>query len=149
LPTIFVKAYVMAAKEFEAALPQKRSGEGRWWRECCCYLQRPEEGPDAAGEKIMASAQSSMQEAVSEELIGERRLWTAVVVMAVEDWRNGTLRSRRDAQRFLFENDKDFEMVCASAGLEPGCLRAKLLKLGARVEMKNTWRDAVRERLAA
>ena len=29
------------------------------------------------------------QEGVTEDCISERRLWTAVVVTAVEDWRNG------------------------------------------------------------
>ncbi len=90
-----------------------------------------------------------MQEAVTEELIGERRLWTAVVVMAVEDWRNGSLRARREAQRFLFDDDKDFMAVCASAGIDPSSLRAKLLKIGHRVEMQNSWRDEVRGRLVA
>jgi len=98
---------------------------------------------------MSASAQGSRQEAVTEELIGERRLWTAVVVMAVEDWRNGTLRSQREAQRFLFENDDDFFAVCASAGLDPASLRAKLLKIGHRVEMENSWRGALRDRLVA
>ena len=85
----------------------------------------------------------SLQESVAEEFIGERRLWTAVVVMAVEDWRTGTLRSQREAQRFLFDDEKDFNEVCASAGLEPGSLRAKLLKMGHRVAMNNSWRDTV------
>lgn len=98
---------------------------------------------------MSARAQGSLQEAVTEELIGERRLWTAVVVMAVEDWRNGTLRSQREAQKFLFENDKDFNAVCASAGLDPSSLRSKLLKIGHRVEMENGWRGALRGRLLA
>jgi hypothetical protein len=98
---------------------------------------------------MSTSAQGSLQEAVTEELIGERRLWTAVVVMAVEDWRNGSLRARREAQRFLFDNDKDFMAVCASAGLDPSSLRAKLLKIGHRIEMVNSWRDEVRGRLVA
>jgi len=59
------------------------------------------------------------------------------VVVAVNDWRNGTLRARRKAQEFLFENDKDFEMVCAGAGLEPGDFRTRLLKIGQRIEMQN------------
>jgi hypothetical protein len=42
------------------------------------------------------------QNNVTEELISERRLWTAVLVNAVEDWRGGTLRARREAQEFLF-----------------------------------------------
>jgi len=98
---------------------------------------------------MSASAQVSSQEAVTEATIAERRLWTAVVIMAVEDWRNGTLRSQREAQRFLFENDEDFKAVCASAGLDPASLRSKLLKIGHRVEMENNWRDAVRSRLVA
>lgn len=74
------------------------------------------------------------QEGVTEECISERRLWTAVIVMAVEDWRNGSLRSRREAQSFLFDNT-DFQSVCASAGLDPATLRARLLKIGQRVHM--------------
>jgi len=98
---------------------------------------------------MSTNTQVSSRDSVTEESIGERRLWTAVVVMAVEDWRNGTLRSQREAQRFLFENDKDFNAVCASAGLDPSSLRAKLLKLGHRVEMENSWRMAMRDRLVA
>jgi hypothetical protein len=49
-------------------------------------------------------------------------LWTAVIVMAVEDWRNGSLRARREAQSFLFEDNADFQAVCASAGLDPATL---------------------------
>ncbi len=75
------------------------------------------------------------QEGVTEDCISERRLWTAVVVMAVEDWRNGSLRARREAQSFLFEDNTDFQAVCASAGLDPATLRARLLKIGQRVHM--------------
>jgi hypothetical protein len=53
---------------------------------------------------------------VTEELISELRLWTAVLVHAVEDWRSGTLRARREAQDFLFNNDKDFETVVLLGG---------------------------------
>jgi hypothetical protein len=75
------------------------------------------------------------QEGVTEGCISERRLWTAVVVMAVEDWRNGSLRARREAQSFLFEDNEDFQAVCSSAGLDPATLRARLLKIGQRVHM--------------
>lgn len=75
------------------------------------------------------------QNQVTEDLIGERRLWTAVIVNAIEDWRTGTLRARREAQAFLFEDHADFEDVCARAGLEPACFRGKLLKLGRQIEM--------------
>lgn len=75
------------------------------------------------------------QEAVTEECISERRLWTAVIVTAVEDWRNGTLRARRAAQSFLFEDESDFQSVCESAGLNPDSLRSRLVKIGKKVEM--------------
>lgn len=76
------------------------------------------------------------QNEATEESISERRLWTAVLVMAVEDWRDGTLRARRAAQQFLFENDRDFNEVCAGAGLDPQSFRTKLLKIGRRIEMQ-------------
>jgi hypothetical protein len=79
------------------------------------------------------------QNAVTEDSIGTNRLWTAVIVKAVEDWRMGSLRARREAQKFLFEDDRDFCQVCASAGLDPSLFRSKLLKLGCRVEMRGTY----------
>ena len=75
------------------------------------------------------------QNNVTEELISARRLWTAVLVNAVEDWRRGGLRVRREAEEFLFESDADFEMVCAGAGLDAGDFRARLLKIGSRIEI--------------
>jgi hypothetical protein len=54
------------------------------------------------------------QEGVTEDCISERRLWTAVVVTAVEDWRNGSLRARREAQSFLFEDNTDFQRAARS-----------------------------------
>ena len=32
---------------------------------------------------------------VTPEMIAERRLWTAVIVHAVQDWLSGTLREKR------------------------------------------------------
>jgi hypothetical protein len=72
----------------------------------------------------------------TEELIGERRLWTAVLVLAVEDWRQGSMRKRRDAERFLFEEEKNFQHVCASAGLDPNDIRRRLLKVGRRSHLE-------------
>jgi hypothetical protein len=75
----------------------------------------------------------------TEECIGERRLWIAVVTRALEDWRTGTLRERREAQRFLFEADQDFARVCAGAGFDPASLRAQLSKIGRRISMEGPW----------
>lgn len=65
--------------------------------------------------------------------LGVERLWLAVVVQAVEEWRNGTLRDKRLAQQFLFDDRNDFQAVCANAGLDADNLRSKLLKIGRRV----------------
>jgi hypothetical protein len=80
---------------------------------------------------------------ISEGHIPERRLWTAVLIMAVEDWQSGSLRAKRAAQQFLFEDDRDFEEVCAGAGLDPATLRAKLLKIGKRVAMHGPLTNAI------
>jgi hypothetical protein len=60
--------------------------------------------------------------------MSERGLWTAVLLKAVEDWRSGTLRARREAADFLFNDEKDFETVCAAAGLNAQYVRAKLAR---------------------
>lgn len=59
----------------------------------------------------------------------EQRLWTAVLAQAVTEWRQGTLRSRRAAETFLFDEPEDFRAVCASAGMNADFLRGRLLKL--------------------
>jgi len=82
--------------------------------------------------------QTDAQNTVTEELIGDRRLWTAVLVSAVEDWRNGSLQRRRNAQEFLFDSAGDFQSVCARAGVEPISFRARLLKIGNIIEMHST-----------
>jgi len=87
-----------------------------------------------------AQGKVDMHNNVTEALISARRLWTAVILNAVEDWRNGTLRARREAQEFLFENDKDFETVCTAAGLDAYDFRSRLLKIGSRVEMRTPFR---------
>jgi len=79
------------------------------------------------------------QDAVTEEAISERRLWTAVLVTAVQDWRVGTLRAKRSAQQFLFEDDRDFTEVCAGAGIDPSSFRLRLVKIGRKIEMTGTW----------
>lgn len=79
------------------------------------------------------------RDTVTEDLIAERRLWTAVVVSAVEEWRSGSLRARREAQQFLFENKQDFELVCAGAGLDANDMRLRLLKIGRMVDLDGSF----------
>lgn len=83
--------------------------------------------------------QTNHQSNVTEDCVSERRLWTAVVARALEDWRTGTLRERRKAQQFIFEDHEDFERACFFAGLDRECLRSRLLKIGRKVEMESTW----------
>ncbi len=83
-----------------------------------------------------AEIQASSYHTATEDVISERRLWTAVLVNAVEDWRNGTLRARREAQDFLFNSDQDFEMVCTAAGLNWQNFRGKLSKISRQVQME-------------
>jgi hypothetical protein len=63
----------------------------------------------------------------------EVRLWQAVIVDAIQEWMSGPLRRKREAENFLFNDNKDFPLVCASAGMDAGCLRKKLARLVAPV----------------
>lgn len=64
-----------------------------------------------------------------ERPISEEKLWVAVLAQAVEDWQGDRLRSKREAEQFLFEDEKDFQVVCARAGVDPGSFRAQLNRL--------------------
>lgn len=107
-----------------------------------CSGPPPTNGCEVAGRrgKTVAGAEVNGEFTVTEESIGERRLWTAVLVVAVEDWRKGTLRAKRKAQEFLLEDDFDFKEVCARAGLDPTTFRSRLMKIGRRIEMTGPWR---------
>lgn len=59
----------------------------------------------------------------------ETRLWQAVIVTTIQEWISGPLRSKRQAEEYLFQDQKDFPVVCQSAGLDPGRLRTKLNRL--------------------
>jgi hypothetical protein len=82
----------------------------------------------------MEATMLEVHEDSAQEFFGERRLWMAVIVHAVQDWLFAPVRYQREAQRFLFEDNGDFPEVCARAGIDPSHLRAKLLRLGRRVE---------------
>jgi hypothetical protein len=59
----------------------------------------------------------------------EKRLWQAVIVTAIQEWISGPLRSKRQAEEYLFQDQKDFPAVCQSAGMDADRLRAKLNRL--------------------
>lgn len=64
-----------------------------------------------------------------EQPIGERKLWVAVLAQALEDWQGDRLRSKREAEQFLFEDKRDFQAVCARAGIDSDAFRSQLLRL--------------------
>ncbi len=70
----------------------------------------------------------SMVDMHSEKLV-EERLWTAVIARAVQEWVSGPLRSQREAEVYLFTDEKDFPKVCMAAGLDAHALRTKLRRL--------------------
>jgi len=72
-------------------------------------------------------ALASKQE--SAQALPEQRLWTAVLARAVEEWVSGPLRSSREAETYLFEDEADFPDVCRAAGLDPAAFRGKLGQL--------------------
>lgn len=66
------------------------------------------------------------------QAVSEKRLWQAVLVNTIQEWISGPLRSKRIAEEYLFQDQKDFPIVCESAGMDAGQLRAKLNRLRAR-----------------
>ncbi|MHB8412951.1 MAG: hypothetical protein ACYDDI_13540 [Candidatus Acidiferrales bacterium] len=64
--------------------------------------------------------------------IGEKRLWVAVLLQAVEDWRSDRISTQREAENFLFHSHADFERVCAGAGIEASSFQARLARLRLR-----------------
>lgn len=58
----------------------------------------------------------------------EQKIWAAVLLQAVEDWRSDNAKLHRDAAQFLFKEQNDFEVVCAGAGIEPSSFRSRLAR---------------------
>jgi hypothetical protein len=67
--------------------------------------------------------------ATTQEIQGEVRLWQAVIVKTIEAWLSGPLRQKRQAESYLFDDKKDFPLVCQAAGLNPEDMRARLTKI--------------------
>jgi len=63
------------------------------------------------------------------ETAAEMRLWRAVIVSAVEDWISGPLRTKREAEAYLFDDQSDFGLVCESAGMNADFLRSRLKRM--------------------
>ena len=59
-------------------------------------------------------------------------LWRGVVARAIQDWLSKSLRPKRDAERYLFQNSRDLSLVCTSAGIDILRLRTCLIKVRGR-----------------
>lgn len=59
----------------------------------------------------------------------ERRLWTAVLLQAVQDWQSNNVRAHREAESFLFKRPVDLESICYRAGLNPAVFQSKLKRV--------------------
>src|SRR5271169_2096522 len=78
--------------------------------------------------QIYAQESKTMSER-SELPVAERNLWVAILLQALDDWQTGTLRRRKEAERFIFHCESDFAAVCRGAGLDPACVLAKLQRI--------------------
>lgn len=94
-------------------------------------------------EKMTTQVHVNDSDTVTEGFLSERRLWTAVLVNAIDDWRTGSLRTRREAQDFLFNNDADLDMVCSGAGLDWSDFRMRVAKVGTLVAMESGLRPVL------
>jgi hypothetical protein len=70
------------------------------------------------------------------DVVSEKRLWQAVLVRTIQEWMWGPLRRQRQAEEYLFQDQKDFQAVCKSAGMDPDQLRAKLQRLRVRLVLE-------------
>ena len=72
---------------------------------------------------------ATMLRSAEAEETAEAKLWRAVLASTVEEWVNGPLRQKREAEEFLFSDDRDYRTVCYSAGINPEHLRSRLEKI--------------------
>ncbi len=80
-------------------------------------------------ESVVIEMGSKNQEHISVDVTAEHRMWTAVLMQAVQEWRSNNLRASREAEKFLFDDEKDFATVCVGAGLNSSAFRAQLTRI--------------------
>ncbi len=59
----------------------------------------------------------------------ETLLWRAVIARTIQEWISGPLRRQREAEQYLFDDNRDFLLVCESAGMDIEQLRSRLTRL--------------------
>jgi hypothetical protein len=70
--------------------------------------------------------------ATKEKLTIEKVLWRVVIARTIEAWLSAPLRSKREAEDYLFENSADLSLVCGLAGINVAYLRTRLNKVRGR-----------------
>jgi hypothetical protein len=63
----------------------------------------------------------------------ETILWRAVIARAIKEWMSGSMRRQREAEQYLFSDNRDFPLVCGCAGMDVGKLRSRLARLRGHV----------------
>jgi len=74
-------------------------------------------------------ANESTQVQMGQGAPSQAPLWQAVIANTIADWLSGSARHKREAEQYLFNDNMDFPLVCKSAGIDFGTLRARLEKL--------------------
>jgi hypothetical protein len=70
--------------------------------------------------------------ATEAKLTTETLLWRGVIARTIQDWVSKPLRSKRGAERYLFENSADLSLVCSSAGIDVRRLQTRLNRVRGR-----------------
>ncbi|MFY9532322.1 MAG: hypothetical protein WBC04_22500 [Candidatus Acidiferrales bacterium] len=83
----------------------------------------------AVMETVVVGMGSPKYEYSSVDVTAENRMWTAVLLQAVLEWQSNIMRASREAEKFLFDDEKDFATVCTGAGLNPSSFREQLKRI--------------------
>jgi hypothetical protein len=70
----------------------------------------------------------------------DRRLWTAVLLQALEDWKSPNMRLCLAAEKFFFESEEDFGRVCRGAGLSPESVLGRLRRMKETIPQRPVFR---------
>jgi hypothetical protein len=104
--------------------------------EMSCAGTSPSEVTSLLNGGVMYTHTTNSNQYESNAELPERRLWIAVLMQAVEDWRSANVRRQKEAEAFFFDRRKDFASVCASAGLDAGNLLKGLARMKSPVTIR-------------
>jgi hypothetical protein len=63
---------------------------------------------------------------LKEGIARETAMWRGVIARTIQDWLAPSLRPKREAERYLFQNSADLSLVCESAGINIEQMRTRL-----------------------